>query len=99
MTITKFRTGPLSEEAKDLLRDGFIVQHFVHGKLKFKLRDQAQVDGATWYTVSCASAAAKWIRSQNQEFWHEHIIGKWDLINDTFDIHEKLYTLLALKWS
>lgn len=70
-----------------------------YGQLNFKIRHQCQVDGLTWYTVSCTGEVAKWIRSQDREIWHEHIDGKWNVIHNTFDIHEKLYTLLALKWS
>lgn len=65
----------------------------------FKILHQCQVDGDTWYTVSCRLAAAKWIRSQDRELWHEHINGQWEVIHNTFDIHEKLYTMLALKWA
>jgi hypothetical protein len=64
-----------------------------------KIHDQSIVDGETWYTVSCSHAASRWMRSQDREFWHEHIQNKWDVIHNTFDIHEKLYTMLALKWS
>ena len=69
-----------------------------YGQLNFKIRYHCQVDGLTWYTVSCTREVAKWIRSQDREIWHEHIDGKWNVIHNTFDIHEKLYTLLALKW-
>ena len=84
----------LTKEATDLLNEIFRKHHFV-----FKIRDQSQVDGEIWYTVSCIAAVAKWIRSQDREIWHEHINGKRDVFHNTFDIHEKLYTLLALKWS
>ena len=65
----------------------------------FKIHDQSIVDGDTWYTVSCSRESSQWLRSQNRESWHEHINNKWDVIHNTFDIHEKLYTMLALKWS
>lgn len=68
-------------------------------KPKFEIRDQAPVDGRTWYTVSCSYDASQWIRRQSRTLWHEHINGKWDVIHNTFDIDEKLYTLLALRWS
>jgi hypothetical protein len=93
MSGTIISPAALTKEAEELLNEVFKKQHFV-----FKIRDQSQVDGETWYTVSCTGVVAKWIRSQDRAIWHEHINGKWDLIHNTFDIHEKLYTFLALKW-
>ena len=93
MSGTIISPANLTKEAAVLLNKVFKKQHFV-----FKIRDQSQVDGITWYTVSCTGAVAKWIRSQDRAIWHEHNNGKWDVIHNTFDIHEKLYTLLALKW-
>ena len=68
-------------------------------KRDFDIRDQAQVDGRTWYTVYCTHEASQWIRRQSRTLWHEHIHKKWDVIHNTFDIDEKLYTMLALRWS
>jgi hypothetical protein len=62
---------------------------------KFTILDQAQVDGATWYTVSCAKQVCIWMREQPEELQHWHPDLTWNKI----DIHEKLYTLMALKWS
>jgi hypothetical protein len=66
---------------------------------KFSILDQAQVDGATWYTVSCSKEVSAWMRVQPEELQHSHIDIKWFMHTSKFDIHEKLYTLLALKWS
>lgn len=87
----------LTKEAEDLLNKVFRIQHLT--PTNFKIQHHCQVDGLTWYTVSCTREVAKWIRSQDREIWYEHINGKWDVIHNTFDIHEKLYTLLALKWA
>lgn len=65
----------------------------------FKIHDQSIVDDATWYTVSCYDDTSEWLRTQDQELWHEHINNKWGKINHLFDIHEKIYTMLALKFS
>jgi hypothetical protein len=99
MSGTIISPAGLTKEAAVMLNEVFRKQHLVYGQLNFKIRDQSQVDGITWYTVSCTRAVAKWIRSQDREIWHEHINGKRDVFHNTFDIHEKLYTLLALKWS
>jgi len=65
----------------------------------FRIHDQGLVDGCTWFTVSCSHKASLWLRRQSRELWHEHIQNKWDVIHNTFDVHETLYTLLVLKWS
>jgi hypothetical protein len=67
--------------------------------LPIKIHDQSTVDGETWYTIGCYDDTSKWLRSQNRELWHEHVEHIWAGYHNTFDIHEKLYTMLALKWS
>ena len=66
---------------------------------KFTILDQAPVDGATWYTVSCANEVSTWLREQSKELQHSHIDNNRYFFVTKFDIHEKLYTLLALRWS
>ena len=68
-------------------------------KPNFKIQDQSVVDGEIWYTVGCCDDTSEWLRTQDQKLWHEHINNKFLVINHLFDIHEKLYTMLALKWS
>jgi len=65
----------------------------------FEITDQAPVDGETWYTVACVSVVCEWMREQPKELWHEHIDLRWIHYSNKFDIHEKLYTVLALRWS
>jgi|APFre7841882793_1041355.scaffolds.fasta_scaffold194807_1 hypothetical protein len=62
---------------------------------KFTILDQAQVDSDTWYTVSCTKEVCIWMREQSEELQYWHTDLTWNKI----DIHEKLYTLMALKWS
>ena len=66
---------------------------------KFSILDQAEVDGATWYTVSCVKEVSDWMHEQSKELQYSHIDKNWTIYNNKFDIHEKLYTILALKWS
>lgn len=68
-------------------------------KPKFSILDRAQVDGATWYTVLCVKEVSMWLREQSEELQYSHIDKNWTIYHNKFDIHEKLYTLLALKWS
>ena len=64
---------------------------------KFEINAKAEVDGATWYTVSCTKDIGEWLRTQSKELRYEALAHGWVL--SQFDIHEKLYTMLALKWS
>lgn len=66
---------------------------------KFTILDQAPVDGATWYTVSCANEVSIWLREQSKELQHSHVDNNRYFFVTKFDIHEKLYTMMALKWS
>ena len=85
------------EEFEAALNDVFRAEY--GPKRDFRIHDQGPVDGRTWYTVTCSYEASKWIRRQSRELWHEHIHKKWDVIHNMFDIDEKLYTMLALRWS
>jgi hypothetical protein len=67
---------------------------------KFTILDQAPVDGATWYTVSCSREVSIWLREQSEELQkHNLSCEKWPMYSNKYDIHEKLYTVLALQWS
>jgi hypothetical protein len=66
-----------------------------------RILDSATVDGETWYTVQCKHyLVAKWVLQQDPDMWHrhEHIDKQWDMHFNVFDMHEKLYTMLILKW-
>ena len=80
---------------KQLYYDNFSAQQ----SSKFMILDQAQVDGETWYTVTCIKEVSAWIRNQPKELQYSHIDKAWTEYANKFDIHEKLYTLLALRWS
>ena len=68
-------------------------------KPNFKIHDESVVDGEIWYTVGCFDDTSQWLRSQDRELWHEHVEQLWAGYHNIFDVHEKLYTMLALKWS
>jgi hypothetical protein len=64
-----------------------------------RILDQAEVDGETWYTVQCKpSLVSGWVREQDATLWHNRIDQRWTNYFNVFDIHEKLYTMLILKW-
>jgi hypothetical protein len=58
----------------------------------------ARVDGKFWYTVKLTMPAQEWIRQQPNEEWYEHIDQRYYVDGSRFDISEKLYTALTLKW-
>ena len=72
---------------------------FTMPSVKFNITDQAQVDGETWYTIACDYEVSKWLRDQPKELQYSHIDKNWTIYNNKFDIHEKLYTLMALRWT
>ena len=65
----------------------------------FRLDTSAVVDGEVWYSVSCTGPVGNWIIStQSTELYQEIIDGGFSATM-RFDVHEKLYTLLSLRWS
>ena len=64
----------------------------------YKQLSQATVDGEKWYTVSGQKPVCEWIRTQDKKFWHEHIDSNWNISYNTFDIHERIYTMLGMKF-
>lgn len=67
---------------------------------EYSVVDKSLVDGDKWYTVKCSKDVASWVREHSENgWWKEHIDGGWYVHRTTFDMHEKLYTLLQLKWS
>ena len=63
----------------------------------FRVVNNATVDDAQWYTVRVyKNSCASWVRQSNNSQWYEHAsMGRY---GGLFDIHEKLYTMLALTW-
>ena len=64
---------------------------------QFSITAKAEVDGDTWYTVICSQKVSEWLRSQSRELRHEALAHGFHF--PQFDIHEKLYSMMALKWS
>ena len=58
----------------------------------------ATVDDHEWYTVKCNTETATWVRQQSKNMWHEHIDSNWTVYKNMFDIHERIYTMLQLKF-
>lgn len=96
--MNMMQAGGISRTGKSMLSQWLPT---TKPKPKFTMRDQAEVDGATWYTITCNLEVSAWLRSQPKELQNSQI--DIDHIryfhSGKFDIHEKLYTLLALKWS
>ena len=64
----------------------------------YKQLSHATVDGEKWYTVSGQKLVCEWIRTQDEKYWHEHIDQDWYVSFSTFDIHEKIYAMLGMKF-
>ena len=64
-------------------------------KIKFQKVDQGEVDGEMWYTVRTHDPqVSEWIRSQERTLRVETTAN----YPNYFDIHEKLYVMLELKF-
>lgn len=75
----------------------------VMDRKQYAVKDTTTVDNSTWYTITCTLEVAKWIREtysdSNDDKWYEHKnINTWGYRQSVFDIHEKIYTMLSLKW-
>lgn len=67
-------------------------------KRAFEVIDQGTVDNDVWYVVQVEPKAASWIRQQDTNMWYNYKLGSYRVL-DTFDIHEKLYSVMTLKWA
>lgn len=64
-------------------------------KVKFEKVSQQDVDGEMWYTVRTSNpTVSTWIRSQDRKLKVETTVN----YPNYFDIHEKLYLLLVLRF-
>ena len=64
-----------------------------------EIQNTSQVDGTTWYTIQVNPRVSPWIRQQNKDLWSSYTTANYYTMIDTFDVHEKLYSMLALRWS
>ena len=64
-------------------------------KVKYQTVYQTDVDGEMWYTVRTSDpTVSSWIRSQDRKLKVETTVN----YPNYFDIHEKLYVMLELKY-
>ncbi len=67
-----------------------------------RVLDTSLVDGEYWYTVSCLRETSIWIRTehggQENKLWFQNIDEKWHINFNVFDVHEKFYSMLILRW-
>lgn len=66
--------------------------------MNYKVFTSAIVDGDKWITIKCNKESSAWIKTQPKIMWYEHIDTNWVIHKHTFDIHEKIYTMLQLKY-
>ncbi len=71
------------------------------GDKKFVSLTTSVVDGEPWHTVQCKPEVSEWIRSQSGEntVWFQNIDDRWMINQNVFDVHNKVYTLMALRWA
>jgi hypothetical protein len=99
MTTTGWRKGQITTLMASR-RTGKSTYMDIANPPAIRILDQALVDGETWYTVQCKpSLVSGWIQEQDANMWHNHIDQRWDMHFNVFDMHEKLYTMLILRWA
>ena len=80
-----------------------MINSFYHKAMQtpaIRILSQSEVDGETWYTVQCKpSTVAGWIKEQDSSMWYRHTDLQWAKYFNVFDMHEKLYTMLQLKFA
>ena len=68
-----------------------------------RVLNKSMVDGEQWYTISCLRPVSMWIRTeqgeQENKLWFENIDDRWQVNFNAFDVHEKFYAMMLLKWS
>jgi hypothetical protein len=64
----------------------------------FEVVDSALVDGEQWHTVAVSSPIATWVRTKKKDQWSEHPV-RGSRFRSVFDMNEKLYTMLGMKFS
>lgn len=78
-------------------------QDIMSVKPAIEILDRSTVDGEQWLTVSCNKDASMWFRETHKDvedkLWHCHIDDRWQGFTNRFDMHEKLYILLAMKYA
>jgi len=80
------------------------IKNFTSNTLTIKIGehysnvDQSTVDGEQWYTVKCSTGILLWVKTHPQNMWHEHIDSNWYFDKTVLDVHEKIYTMLQLKY-
>lgn len=66
---------------------------------KFSKEASAIVDGEQWYTVRVNDKdIAKWLRTQSVHLVSDLTITSGPLFS-LFDVHEKIYIMLGMRWS
>ena len=75
------------------VKNGWINKSIIENN--FMVLSNAQVDGETWYTITTFKAVcAEWVRTQEKTLWVAQKVSHFTI----FDIHEKLYTIMLLRW-
>jgi hypothetical protein len=68
----------------------------------FSIVGKLKIDEDCWFTVKCNDEkVSEWIKTQPQNMWKwkEHVDQYWSIHNNIFDVHEKIHTMLQLKYS
>ena len=79
--------------------DGVMPSYKAVIKSMFEIVATAEVDGDTWHTVQVNPRVSPWIKTQDSSLWYDHKTANNYKVVDTYDMHERLYIMMALKFS
>lgn len=66
--------------------------------IHFRVLDSAPVDGSLWYTVRIyGNECHEWVEKQPTEYWYRHLSQR--IRCTIYDVNEKLYAMLILRWA
>jgi len=68
-------------------------------KTNFEVQGCVEGEHGKSYLVQVEPKVTSWIKEQSKDLWHEHLTESKYKVLDTFEIHEKLYSMMALRWS
>ena len=60
----------------------------------YVVKDSGLVDDNLWHTITANRETAKWIRRQSKDHWYEHRSTSVAM----FDVSDKLFLLLKVRW-
>lgn len=88
------------QTGKSIFNDWY-RQYLRNNNMKYSIEAQAQVDGEEWYTIRVVEGQkdiSAWLRSLDNSLAVEHKQPIMAWCDSMFDVHEKIYIMMELKF-